>query len=67
MIGVAAVSSSGCDVTATRYCVPARLRGVAPTLQMYKTVYYADGWLEIRESDNPDGWIATSSPRAVDP
>ncbi len=32
---------------------------------MYKTVYYADGWVEIRESDNADGWIATSSPREV--
>jgi hypothetical protein len=33
----------------------------------YKTVYYADGWLEIREDGNPEGWIAISSPAEADP
>ena len=33
----------------------------------YNTVHYKDGWLEIREDGNSDGWIATDTPVWVDP
>jgi hypothetical protein len=29
---------------------------------LYEVCYYKDGRVEIREVDNPDGWIATSTP-----
>jgi hypothetical protein len=28
----------------------------------YTALYYENGWLEIRESTNHDGWIATDRP-----
>jgi hypothetical protein len=33
---------------------------------MYETVYHDDGWIEIREETNPDGWIATDTPVCVE-
>ncbi|ELZ82755.1 hypothetical protein C453_16758 [Haloferax elongans ATCC BAA-1513] len=35
------------------------------TTHTYKTVYYADGWFEIREEENTEAWIATDSPHAL--
>lgn len=32
----------------------------------YKTIHYADGWVEIRETENPEAWIATNLPSSVD-
>jgi hypothetical protein len=32
-----------------------------------ETVYWSDGWLEIRDSDRPSAWIAADSPAAVEP
>lgn len=32
----------------------------------YKTIHYADGWLEIRETENADAWLATDHPWAVE-
>jgi hypothetical protein len=32
----------------------------------YKSVHYKDGWLEIREDGNADGWIATDTPAWVE-
>ncbi|WP_416840470.1 hypothetical protein [Haloferax sp. DFSO52] len=37
------------------------------TKHTYKTVYYADGWFEIREEENTEAWIATDAPRALMP
>jgi len=31
----------------------------------YKTIHYADGWLEIRETENPDAWLATDLPATI--
>ncbi|WP_255647710.1 hypothetical protein [Haloprofundus halobius] len=31
----------------------------------YKAVYCSDGWLEIREEQNVEGWISTDSPVPV--
>jgi hypothetical protein len=27
-----------------------------------KAIFCTGGWLEIRESDNPDGWVACDEP-----
>ena len=32
----------------------------------YKSVHYEDGWLEIREDGNPEGWIATDDPAWIE-
>ncbi len=37
------------------------------TTHTYKTVYYADGWFEIREEENAEAWIATDAPHALVP
>ncbi|MGM0591380.1 MAG: hypothetical protein ACQETI_07085 [Halobacteriota archaeon] len=29
------------------------------------SVFYANGWLAIREEGNSDGWIATDAPMSV--
>ncbi len=31
----------------------------------YKAIYCSDGWLEIREDQNVEGWISTDSPVPV--
>ncbi|AFK19933.1 hypothetical protein HFX_2245 [Haloferax mediterranei ATCC 33500] len=37
------------------------------TKHTYKTVYYADGWFEIREEENTEAWVATDAPCALAP
>ncbi|GGC47712.1 hypothetical protein GCM10007209_06700 [Haloferax sulfurifontis] len=37
------------------------------TKHTYKTVYYADGWFEIREEENAEAWIATDAPCGLAP
>ena len=32
----------------------------------YKSVQYEDGWLEIREDGNPEGWIAIDDPAWIE-
>jgi hypothetical protein len=32
---------------------------------VWRMRYYENGWIEIRESDNRDGWLATDSPVEV--
>jgi hypothetical protein len=33
----------------------------------YKEVHYTDGWIEIRETGNKDGWIAIDTPEWIEP
>lgn len=33
----------------------------------YKEVHYKDGWMEVREMNNPEGWIAIEKPVKVKP
>ncbi len=30
--------------------------------ERFTAMYCHDGWFEIREEENPEGWIATDSP-----
>lgn len=32
----------------------------------FKSVYYKDGWLEVREDRNSEGWIAIDSPEWIE-
>jgi hypothetical protein len=32
----------------------------------FKSVHYEDGWLEIREDGNAEGWIATDDPMWIE-
>ena len=32
----------------------------------FNSVHYEDGWIEIREDGNAEGWIATDSPMWIE-
>jgi hypothetical protein len=32
----------------------------------FSSVHYEDGWLEIREDGNDEGWIATDTPTWIE-
>jgi hypothetical protein len=35
---------------------------IEPWEPLYEVIYFRNGRVEIREVDNPDSWIATSTP-----